>query len=85
VPTLNLDQNQAAAIKNLYQSLKGTANPLELMKAQMANNPAFQKTMEQIQAAGGDPQKALMNQLVQNQINQNGMMQMINQIQNICL
>ena len=55
------------------------------MKAQMANNPAFQKTMEQIQAAGGDPQKALMNQLIQNQINQNGMMQMINQIQNICL
>ena len=58
---------------------------MELMKAQLANNPAFQKTMQQINAAGGDPQKALMNQLIAKQIDQNGMMQMINQLQNICL
>lgn len=51
----------------------------------MGNNPAFQKTMQQIQAAGGDPQKALMNQMVVNQIDQNGLMQMISQIKNICL
>ena len=51
----------------------------------MANNPAFQKTMQQIQAAGGDPKQALMNQMLAQGMNQNGMMQMINQLQNICL
>jgi hypothetical protein len=58
---------------------------MELLQTQLGNNPAFQKTMQQIQAAGGDPQKAFMNQMVANQINQNGMMQMIDQIKNICL
>lgn len=55
------------------------------MKTLLANNPAFKQTMQQIQAAGGDPQKALMTQMVANQMNQNGMMQMVNQIKNICL
>ena len=58
---------------------------MEIMQAQMANNPAFQKTMQQIKAAGGDPQKALMNAMISNGLNQNGMMQMINQLQSICL
>lgn len=58
---------------------------MDLLQAQMANNPAFQKTMQQINAAGGDPQKALMNAMLSQGINQNGMMQMINQLQNICL
>ena len=58
---------------------------MDLLQAQMANNPAFQKTMQQIQAAGGDPQKALMNAMLSQGMNQNGMMQMINQLQNICL
>lgn len=58
---------------------------MELLQAQMGNNPAFQKTMQQIRAAGGDPQKALMNQMIANQLNTNGMMQAITQLQNICL
>ena len=58
---------------------------MDLLQAQMANNPAFQKTMQQLQAAGGDPQKALMNAMLAQGMNQNGMMQMINQLQNICL
>lgn len=58
---------------------------MELMQAQMANNPAFQKTIQQIKAAGGDPQKALMNAMISNGLNQNGMMQIISQLQNICL
>ena len=55
------------------------------MKTLLANNPAFKQTMQQIQAAGGDPQKALATQMIVNQINQNGMMQMVNQVKNICL
>ncbi len=58
---------------------------MDLLQTQMANNPAFQKTMQQINAAGGDPQKALMNTILAQGMNQNGMMQMINQLQNICL
>lgn len=58
---------------------------MELMKAQLANNPAFQKTMQQINAAGGDPRKALMTQMINQKMDQNGMMQIINQLQNICL
>ena len=58
---------------------------MDLLQAQLANNPAFQKTMQQINAAGGDPQKALMNAMLAQGMNQNGMMQMINQLQNICL
>lgn len=58
---------------------------MDLLQAQMYNNPAFQKTMQQIKAAGGDPQKALMNQMMANQLNTNGMMQAITQLQNICL
>lgn len=58
---------------------------MDLLQTQMANNPAFQKTMQQIQAAGGDPKQALMNQMLAQGMNQNGMMQIVNQLQNICL
>ena len=58
---------------------------MELLQTQMGNNPAVQKTLEQIKAAGGDPKQALMKAMIENGMNQNGMMQVINQLQNICL
>ena len=71
-------------LKNLYQSLRGTTNPTEVLKAQMNQIPGLQKTIEQINAAG-DPQKAFMQAAIQNGIDQSGMMQMINQLKSLVM
>lgn len=58
---------------------------MSLLQAQASQIPGLQKTIEQINAAGGDPKKAFMQAALQNQINQSGMAQMIDQVKTLVM
>ena len=53
--------------------------------AQMNQIPGLKKTIEQINAAGGDPQKAFMQFAMKNSIDQSGIMQIINQLKSVVM
>ncbi len=45
----------------------------------------MKETLDQINAAGGDPQKAFMQQALANSIDSSGAMEMVNQIKSIVM
>ena len=58
---------------------------MDILMAQMNQIPGLKKTIEQINAAGGDPQKAFMQFAMKNSIDQSGIMQIINQLKSVVM
>lgn len=52
---------------------------------QMGQMPGVKETIDQINAAGGDPKKAFEQAAINRSIDQSGMMQMINQVKSLVM
>ena len=55
--TTKLQQN-AASLKQMFDLLKGSSNPTEMMNRILANNPNTSKVLDYIRQNGNDPEKA---------------------------
>lgn len=76
----NLTQDQITMLRNMYNGLTGTQDPMSMLKSQMNQNPIIKQTYDQIMSAGGDPKKAFMNEALNQGYNQLGIGQFISQL-----
>lgn len=58
---------------------------MQLLQQQVWQIPGMKETLDQINAAGGDPQKAFMQQALAKSIDSSGAMEMVNQIKSIVM